>query len=108
MEGEEPITVKEVSESRKVEWKLLVLGDGAKKAILGEIDYLHAYRSRNGIPEDVPVRFFIRKNSDGQIKFEVSNAPEDIPLSELCETSILRWPIELCFQETKNHFGMDQ
>jgi len=108
LEGEEPITVKELSGSTKVEWKSVVLGEGAKGPILAEVACLRVYRSREGLPVDEPVWLFIRKNADDQIKFAVSNAPEDIPFSELCEASMMRWPIEQCFQEAKSHLGMDQ
>ena len=50
--------------------------------------------------------FFLRKNADGQIKYAVSNAPEDTPFSQLCEAAIMRWPIEQCFQEAKSNLGM--
>ena len=45
---------------------------------------------------------------NGEIKYAFSNAPEDISLPELCKASIMRWPIEQCFQDGKEQLGMDQ
>ena len=50
---------------------------------------------------------FLRKNTDGQIKYAISNAPKQIPFAELIKASTMRWPIEQCFQEGKGQLGMD-
>src|SRR4030042_6275715 len=41
------------------------------------------------------------------MKFSFSNAPVDMPLSEMCKASVMRWPIEQCFQDGKSQLGMD-
>jgi len=46
-------------------------------------------------------------SEDGVIRFSVSNAPEDTPVAELCKASLMRWPIEQCFNEAKDELGMD-
>ncbi|RZB35653.1 MAG: hypothetical protein SRB2_02950 [Desulfobacteraceae bacterium Eth-SRB2] len=68
---------------------------------------IRVYLSRDGLPEEKPLWLFIRRNSDGQLKYALSNAPEDIPFSELCKASTMRWPIEQCFKEGKYQIGMD-
>ena len=57
-------------------------------------------------PEDNACWLFIRRTQDGQIKYAISNAPADMPFSELCEASTMRWPIEQCFEEGKSYLGM--
>jgi FOG: Transposase len=42
-----------------------------------------------------------------QTRFSVSNAPESTSVAELCKASLMRWPIEQCFQEAKDKLGMD-
>ena len=42
-----------------------------------------------------------------EIKFYLSNAPEDIPLAELVRVSGMRWPIETIFEESKGQVGFD-
>ena len=108
LDGQEPVIVKELAKSPEIEWKPVVLGEGAKGPIAARVAILRVFRSRDGLPEDEPVWLFLRKNVDGQIKYAVSNAPRDMPFSELCEASIMRWPIEQCFQEAKSHLGMDE
>ena len=42
-----------------------------------------------------------------QIKYALSNAPEDTSMKELVRVSGARWPIERCFQENKSELGLD-
>jgi SRSO17 transposase len=107
LDGQKPVTVKELAKSPEMEWKPVVLGEGAKGPIAAQVARLRVYRSRNGLPEDESVWLFLRKHADGRIKYAVSNAPSDMPFSELCEASVMRWPIEQCFREAKSHLGMD-
>ena len=101
------LTVAELAKSSKLSFKPVVLAEGAKGPIVAEAARVRVYLSRDGLPEDNPVWLFIRRNSDGQIKFAISNAPEDIPFTELCTASTMRWPIEQCFKEGKDQIGMD-
>jgi len=41
------------------------------------------------------------------IRNQTTSAPEDIPFTELCTASTMRWPIEQCFKEGKDQIGMD-
>jgi SRSO17 transposase len=49
----------------------------------------------------------VRKDPDGRIKYSLSNAPKKMPLSEMGKASVMRWPIEQCFEEGKDQLGMD-
>ena len=85
----------------------MVLAEGAKGPIVAKVARLRVYQSRDGLPKDSPVWLFIRRNPDGQMKFSFSNAPKNMPLSEMCKASVMRWPIEQCFEEGKDQLGMD-
>jgi len=37
-----------------------------------------------------------------QLKYDFSNAPQDMPFSKLRKASTRRWPIEQCFKEGKD------
>ena len=50
---------------------------------------------------------FPAKNTDGQIKYALSNAPEDMPMEEMVQISAKRWSIEQLFLEGKSYLGMD-
>jgi SRSO17 transposase len=95
-----------IAQSENIKWIPTILAEGAKGPIIAEVVALRVYLSRDGLPENHACWLFIRRNQDGQKKYAISNAPEDIPFSELCEASTMRWPIEQCFEEGKSHLGM--
>ena len=74
---------------------------------MADVACLRVYPSRNGLPQESSVWLFLRRTTDGQMKYAFSNAPEDTPLSELCKAATMRWPIEQCFQDGKSQVGMD-
>lgn len=49
----------------------------------------------------------LRNDANHKIKYLLSNAPEETPMSELVRVSGARWPIERCFQEDKSELGLD-
>ncbi len=89
-------------------WSRVVLAEGAKGPIMADVACMRVYPSHNGMPKESAVWLFLRRTPDGQIKYAFSNAPKDIPLSELCKAAMMRWPIEQCFQDGKSQVGMDQ
>jgi hypothetical protein len=54
-----------------------------------------------------PLWLFVRQNEDGTRQYALSNAPADTTFETLCRVSLMRWPIEQCFQEGKSQLGMD-
>jgi len=62
---------------------------------------IQVYLARDGLPVGDRQWLFLRKNTDGQIKYAISIAPKQIPFAELIKASTMRWPIEQCFQEGK-------
>jgi SRSO17 transposase len=102
-----PQSVSDIARSAKLRWKAVVLAEGAKGPIIAKVARLRVYPSREGLPRDYPVWLFIRKGPDGRLKFSLSNAPKKMPLAEMCKASIMRWPIEQCFEEGKDQLGMD-
>ena len=104
----QPKPVSDLARLAQYRWKSVVLGEGAKGPIVAQVKCLRVYLSRNGLPQDSSVWLFIRRNPDGKTKFSFSNAPTDMPFSEICKASLLRWPIEQCFEEGKSELGMDQ
>jgi SRSO17 transposase len=103
----QPQTVADLARLRKCRWKSVILAEGAKGPIVAQVTRLRVYPSRNGLPHDSSVWLFIRKTPDGKTKFSFSNTPGDMPLSEMCKASVMRWPIEQCFEEGKGQLGMD-
>ncbi|MEW6417829.1 MAG: IS701 family transposase [Nitrospirota bacterium] len=100
-------TVYEIAKSPDCPWTFTIIVEGAKCPIIAEIARLRVYPWRDTLSEDCPVWLFIRRTSEGQIKYAFCNAPEDMPLSEMCKASTMRWPIEQFFQDGKEQVGMD-
>lgn len=102
-----PRKVSEIAKGDLLSWKSVVVAEGAKGPIIAQVARIRAYLSRDGLPVGEPQWLFFRKNTGGEIKYAVSNAPKGITLLELIKASIMRWPIEQCFQEGKGQVGMD-
>jgi SRSO17 transposase len=103
----QPKTVAMLARSAKCHWESAILAEGAKGPIIAKVTRLRVYPARNGLPQEDSVWLFIRTTPDGKTKFSLSNAPVQMPLSEMCKASIMRWPIEQCFEEGKGQLGMD-
>jgi len=101
-------TVAEVAKSNRCIWTPVVLAEGAKGPVVAEVTRLRVYISHEGIPQGRSLWLFMRRMTDGQIKYAFSNAPHDIHFDEMCKASTMRWPIEQCFQDGKSQLGMDQ
>jgi len=102
----EPKEVSEIAKSPKLHWMPVVLAEGAKGPITADVARVRIYLSRDGLPVGNERWLFMRKNSDGKIQYAISNAPRRIKFAELVKASIMRWPIEQCFQEGKSYLGM--
>ena len=103
----QPISVSELEKSDNIEWTVVNLGEGSKGPLLAHVACMRVYPSRDGIPQEKSVWLVIRKRTDNQTRYALSNAPETTTLADLCYASCLRWSIERCFQEGKMHLGMD-
>jgi len=101
-------TVATIAQSHVCSWTPVLLAEGAKGAIVAEVARLRVYPSHDGLPADSCLWLFLRKTAEGQIKYAFSNAPEAMPLSQMCKAATMRWPIEQCFQDGKDQLGMDQ
>ena len=99
--------VSDIAASKRLSWKSVIVAEGAKGPIVAKVARIQVYLARDGLPVGVRQWLFLRKNTDGQIKYAISNAPKQIPFAELIKASTLRWPIEQCFQEGKGQLGMD-
>jgi len=102
-----PRSVSEIAKSGRLPWKPVAVAEGAKGPIIAKIARIRVYLSRDGLPAGDQQWAFFRQNTDGEIKYAISNAPKEISLSEMVKASTMRWPIEQCFQEGKGQVGMD-
>lgn len=105
-----PEKVSTIANDENIPWKTVRLGEGSKGSVYAQIKCIRVYRAfkmDNGEYETEACWLFIRRREDGDTRFSVSNAPENTSESELCQASLMRWPIEQCFLEMKDQLGMD-
>ena len=102
-----PRSVAQIAASKLISWKPVVVAEGAKGPIIAKVARLRVYLSRDGLPVGDQQWLFLRKDTDGQVKYAISNAPKDISMVDLIKASTMRWPIEQCFHEGKDQVGMD-
>jgi len=100
-------SVSQIAMSKHVSWKPVIVAEGAKGPIIAKVARIRIYLSRDGLPVGDQQWLFLRKDTDGQVKYAISNAPKDISMADLIKASTMRWPIEQCFHEGKDQVGMD-
>ena len=101
-----PRTVKDIAEDTEVEWNDVVLDIGAKGPIITNDKFLRVVEVRDKMPGK-DVWLYIRKLSDGGIKYALCNESADASAEDLRRPALMRWSIEQCFQECKEYLGMD-
>ncbi len=92
----------------KEAWARATIKEGSKGPMVCDFAFLRITESRQGRPG--PQQWLIIRRNVGdpsEIKFYLSNAPEDTPLVELVRVSGMRWPIESIFEESKGEVGFD-
>lgn len=102
----DPVAVSAFASDDAVPWVSVNLGEGAKGPITAEVKCVRVFEHRAGLPGRESW-LYIRRFADGKIKYSLSNAPADTPIEELHRASLMRWPIEQCFEECKSNLGMD-
>lgn len=102
----DPVPVSEIAKEPFLPWQTVSIAEGAKGPIIAEVARLRVIEKRDGLPGQ-ECWLFLRKNTDGQIKYGLCNAPEDISMEEMVQMSAKRWSIEQLFQEGKSYLGMD-
>ena len=88
---------------KRLRFKAVCLGESAKGPLWAKVACCRVYRG----DDEKPLWLFVRKNEDGTIKYALSNAPANTRFKTLCQVSLMRWPIEKCFQEGKSQLGMN-
>jgi SRSO17 transposase len=87
-------------------WQTHKVSEGEKGPIVAAFARLRVYVTAQRTPPSA--RWLLLRNEpNGKIKYALSNAPEDLPMTELVRVSGARWPIERCFEEDKSELGLD-
>jgi SRSO17 transposase/GNAT superfamily N-acetyltransferase len=102
----DPVPVSEIAHAPTLSWQTVSMGEGAKGPIFANVARIRVIEQRMSRPGK-ECWLFLRQSMDGETKYALSNAPEDIPMEELIRAAGMRWSIEQLFQEGKSHLGMD-
>jgi SRSO17 transposase len=109
--AEDSVKVCDVATDESIGWERTILAEGSKGPIIAEDKCVRVHdNDSNGKTKGKPgaeLWLYIRKYPDGKLKYALSNAPYETPMSELRRAGTMRWPIEQCFEECKDELGMD-
>lgn len=87
-------------------WSRHTIKEGSKGPIMAYFACLRVVAVRDGLPGP-DVWLVIRRDIvDGELKFFLSNAPLDTPLTTFVWLSGMRWPVETCFEHSKQEIGL--
>ena len=100
-----PMTVAELAKHTELDWKKTVLDNGAKGPIIAHVARVRVVLCHKRLPKE-EVWLLLRRHADGSLKYSISNCPIDTQMEEMIRVSLLRWPIEQCFEECKSDLGM--
>ncbi len=87
-------------------WQTHKIAEGGKGPIVAAFARLRVYLSAERTAQSERW-LLLRNDANGQIKYLLSNAPEETLMTEMVRVSGARWPIERCFQEDKSELGLD-
>ena len=100
-------TVEELLQVKSLwNWQTHKIAEGAKGPLVAAFARIRVYLSPERTPESERW-LLLRNDANGQIKYALSNAPQQTSMRELVRVSGARWPIERCFQENKSELGLD-
>lgn len=101
-----PVSVKKIAEDDLIPWNDVVLGMGAKGPIITKDKCIPVVEVRDGGPGK-DIWLYIRKLEDGSLKYALCNESMDATIADIRKPALMRWAIEQCFNECKQHLGMD-
>lgn len=87
-------------------WSRHKIKEGSKGPIVADFAARRVVAVRDGLPGPEVWLIWRRNVRSGELKTYLSNAPAGTPLETLIRLSGMRWPIETCFEEGKQHLGM--
>ena len=95
-----------VATKKLLNWQTHKVAEGEKGPIVAAFARVRVYLSPQRVAQSE--RWLVLRNdADNQIKYALSNAPENLGMREFVRVSRARWPIERCFQEDKSELGLD-
>ncbi len=88
------------------QWSPQFIQEGSKGPSVADCAALRVVAVRDGLPGPEVWLLLRRSRETGELKTYLSNAPAGAPRATLVRLSGMRWPIERCFEEGKQHLGL--
>jgi SRSO17 transposase len=87
-------------------WTRQTIKEGSQGPMVAEFAALRVIVVRETLPGPEVWLVLRRHTETGELKTYLCNAPVDITLTKLVQMSGMRWPIETCFEDSKQLLGM--
>jgi SRSO17 transposase len=97
-------------ELRHQPWVRYHVKDGTKGPLVWEVKHTRiTMKDEHGLP-GLRLHLIVARNplDPTEVKFFVSNAPQDTPVQTLLLVAFSRWRVERCFEDQKQEVGLDQ
>lgn len=94
---------------RRTKWQTYHVKDGKKGPMVWQAKRILVYLAdENGLPTR-PHHLLVARNAlnHNEVKYFISNAPEQTPVEMLLRVAFTRWTIERIFEDSKGELGMD-
>jgi SRSO17 transposase len=88
------------------QWQRRWIKEGSQGPMMADFFTLRVVAVREGLPGPEVWLVLRRQVSTGELKTYLCNAPETLAPETLARISGMRWPIETCFEESKQYLGM--
>lgn len=92
----------------KSAWKRTTIKEGSKGPLVCDVVMVRVTEARDGLPGP-RLWLVIRRNvaDPTDVRYYLSNAPEETTEAELARMLGMRWPVELTFEQGKQEVGLD-
>ncbi len=95
---------------RNQPWGKWRIKDGHKGPMVWEVKHLRFFPvNEHGLPGE-PLHLIVARDvlNPAELKFFVSNAPEETSVQTMLLAAFSRWRVERCFEDQKSEIGLDQ
>lgn len=88
-------------------WEMFHIKNTEKGPVVWEVPATHFWIAEAGLPAEQCRLLVARNVLDGEVKYFVANAPEDVPTEVVLHVAFSRWHIERLHEDGKGQIGLD-
>jgi SRSO17 transposase len=107
-----PQTLEQLAQShpalRDQAWRAYRIKDTQKGPLVWQVKHVLVFlKDERGLPSQPQHLLVCRSPLSGEIKYFLSNAPVETPLTKLLWVAFSRWRVERCFEDFKGEIGLN-